>query len=154
MKTSLKGKYKSILATDSHQEVSRIAQFGSWDSVVMGFFYQEHVIGGGYLKRVRYVSSKKKTCLQTESVSLNRKWRKKGHGIHLYKHLIAHAKSCGAERVYSSNNLNHASRRMWSEKLAKIYKVIPVSRRKCPECGGTCGKKRLPKGYYIRFKGK
>src|SRR5579859_1382767 len=151
MKTSQNGKYKSVLATEAHKPVSSMNMFRRYDRFAMGFYLKDEVIGGGELMRVRYVAHKKKTSLQTESVSLNKEFREKGHGIHLYRHLIAHAKACGAERIYSSRNLNKYSRRMWSEKLSKLFIVVPV-KRKCRECGGTCAVK--PAGYYIQLKGK
>lgn len=145
-------KYKSRLATAGHKPVTKMSQFaGKWSAFEMGFYLQDEVIGGGELSRVRYHGVKSKD-LQTESVALNKKFRKKGHGIHLYIHLIAQAQNCGARRLYSSRNLNKFSTRMWSEKLAKIFNVKEVTTRKpCSEC--SCTNRRVI-GYYIQLKGK
>lgn len=145
-------KYKSVLATEGHNPIKSMSQFGSWDRFSMGFFLNDKVVGGGDLLRVRYVPAKKKTCLQTESTFLNKKFRRKGHGIHLYHALIKHARKVGAERIYSSRTLNRYSRRMWSEKLKNFYDVCEVkSNRKCHDCGCKC---RRVIGYYIVLKGK
>ena len=145
-------KYKSRLATAGHKPVTKMSQFGGrWDGFEMGFYLRNEVIGGGELTRVRYhgVTSKD---LQTESVALNKKFRKKGHGIHLYIHLIAQAQNCGARRIYSSRSLNKFSKRMWSEKLAKIFNVKEAATRKpCSECNSVS---RRVIGYYIQLKGK
>lgn len=148
-------KYTSVLATETHYPVTKMKQFRPFDSFVMGFYLNRKTIGGGELKRARSVSGHTKTCLQTESVSLNNKFRRKGHGIHLYHHLIAHAKACGAERIYSSRHLNNRSRRMWEEKLPKFYKVVPVlNRRPCSKCGCRCNRKQPIKAFYIQFEEK
>lgn len=144
-------KYNHILATPGHLPVTKIAQFGPWDRFEMGFHMDGKVIGGGELLRVRYVPSRKKTCLQTESTAINPGFRRKGHGIHLYIALVETAREVGAERIYSSKNLNRHSRRMWSKKLPKIYNVQEFrSRRKCSSCG--C-KSRHVVGYFIVLKG-
>lgn len=144
-------KYKSVLATQAHNPVTEMKHFGPWESFEMGFYLGKEVIGGGELKRVRYVPGKKRTCLQTESISLNEEYRRKGHGIHMYRAFIETARKCGAERIYSSRSLNKFSRRMWAEKLAKIYNVQPYKRHTCTECGSK-GTRAI--GYYIVLKGK
>lgn len=144
-------KYKSVLATQGHKTVTKMKQFtSSWEGFEMGFYLGENVIGGGELSRTRYHGVKSRD-LQTESVALNKPFRKKGHGIHLYHHLIAQAKACGARRIYSSRSLNKFSERMWSEKLKKFYDVKEVRTRKpCSEC--KCTNPRVI-GYYIQLKG-
>lgn len=81
--------------------------------------------------------------VNTHSMSLRPQFRKQGHGIWLYLAVIQAAKKLGVEIISSSWCLNQFSRRMWSVKLAKFYKIHRV--------GGcyNCGRKGR---YYIRFK--
>lgn len=141
-----KSKYKSILATATHEPVKVLAQFRErWFQSTMGFFLNGKDIGYGDLLLCEYRKNRK--YLQTESVRIREPFRRKGHGIQLYTHLIKTAKRLGAERLYSSAALNKHSRKMWSEKLARIYKVQPVfSRKACSFCG--CKNHRAI-GYYI-----
>lgn len=129
-------KYSSILATDEHKPIHDLKPFrAKYSDARMGFFLDDTVIGRGQLQRPDYVKEWKGN-LQTESVRLLKGFRRKGHGIYLYKHLIETARLLGANRIYSSNNLNKLSRNMWKNKLSKIYEVHPVIRRKCDSC--TC----------------
>lgn len=146
-------RYSSILATEEHEPVIYLSQFPRFGQIQMGFFLNGKAIGSGALKRCRSVMGQTNKSLQTENTGLNRKSRRKGHGLHLYFHLIAHAKACGAERIYSSKSLNKRSRPMWEKKLAKYFDVKVVSTKKCSKCG--CRSKSLePRCYYIQLKGK
>lgn len=143
-------KYSSILATGRHEPITKLSQFRKYSEYEMGFFLNGKTIGHARLERVSYVSSKRTTCLQTESMSLDKKYRRKGHGIHLYLAIISHARRVGAVRIYSSRNLNKHSRRMWSTKLKKFFDVREVVLRKpCHECGS---KERRVVGYYIQLR--
>lgn len=146
MKTQ-KGKYSSVIATSTHQPVTDLTFFRrKWASPTMGFFFENKEIGYGDLAR-----RIKKDHLHTDNVLLHEKFRRKGHGINLYIHLIETARKIGAKRVYSSTALNAFSGRMWREKLSKLYDVKTIYHRgACSECGGT--KHKRPKYYYIKFK--
>jgi GNAT superfamily N-acetyltransferase len=141
-----KNKYKSIFADAAHQPITSIRQFeNKYDQYTLGFFRTGQVIGTGDLLRCEY--RKDRGYLQTESVRLRKGFRRKGHGIHLYTHLIETARKIGATRIYSSTNLNKYSRRMWSVKLPRIYKVVTVFTNKPCDC---CTRKtRRELGYYI-----
>jgi GNAT superfamily N-acetyltransferase len=134
--------------------VTQLSQFKRWSSFVMGFFLNGRPIGSGCLgKPGRYLRKKLKVvlqcALQTEDVRLEKSYRNKGHGIHLYKALIETARSIGAIRIYSSATLNDKSRRMWAEKLPRIYKVNVIhTRRPCYSCGNRTTR---IEGYYIDF---
>lgn len=140
------GSYSSIFATGKHVPITDVKEFKRrWDQFTMGFFYKGEPIGSGDLEK------QGKEIVHTETVRLLKPFRKKGHGIHLYIHLIETARKIGAKRVYSSTSLNAFSGRMWREKLSKLYDVKTIYYRgACTECGGT--KHKRPKYYYIKFK--
>lgn len=139
------GKYSSILADDAHDLITNIKAFKKkWAMFTMGFFLNGKVIGKGDLEK------QEKGTVHTDNVLLFKSFRKKGHGIGLYVHLIETARKIGAKRIYSSRTLNNLSGRMWREKLSKLYDVKIVYRRgACHECGGTLHEK--PKYYYIEL---
>jgi len=100
----------------------------------MGFFLNGETIGHGTLDRVSI--GKKRKWVHTEATEIYRKFRRKGHGIHLYIALVETARAIGATRIQSSRSLNRYSRRMWQEKLAKVYPVkMSKSNRPCRRCG-------------------
>lgn len=140
-----KGKYSSIIATSAHQPVTNLTFFRpKWACQTMGFFFKGKDIGYGDLTR-----RVKKNHLHTDNVSLRKRFRRKGHGINLYIHLIESARKIGAKRIYSSTTLNKFSRRMWKEKLAKIYEVHTVrSNVMCNRC--EC-RNRRETCYYIEL---
>jgi GNAT superfamily N-acetyltransferase len=138
--------YASNFLTREHQPIKNIAKLKKYNFWDMFLFYKGVFIGEGGFEIV----NKCKGYYQTEGVSLQKEHRKKGHGIHLYFHLIETATRSGAKRLYSSTTLNKFSRRMWRDKLPKFYKVIPVhTKKECYTCG-SC-EKRVER-YYIDLK--
>jgi N-acetylglutamate synthase-like GNAT family acetyltransferase len=132
-------KYSYIFANDRHQEIQKLSNLKR-DNDKFAFLLHGKPIGEATLLLLE------KLNVQTECVSLDKKYRKKGHGIWLYKRLIACARKIGAKRIYSSKNLNKHSRRMWSEKLPKLFDVKEQKTRiKCRRCGHQ---KRILR-YYI-----
>ncbi len=122
----------------------RVIKQYSYNDVFL--FYKGKFVGEGGFE----VVSRKKGWLHTEGVSLQKEHRKKGHGIHIYHHLISTAIRIGCTRLYSSISLNKFSRRMWGEKLSKFYKVVPVkTKATCNSCGSK--HPRILK-YYIDLK--
>lgn len=101
-------------------------------------------VGKGELDVKNYV----KKWVHTDCVRLYDGFRRKGHGIHLYKALITAARKIGATRLYSSQNLNKFSRRMWSKKINRdlhlnVHEVI-----RCKNGCRHCEKKPV---YYIEL---
>lgn len=144
--TTLKtGKYSSVFATETHEPITDVNAFKRrWTIFTMGFFLNGKAIGKGDLEK------QGKGVVHTDGVRLFKPFRKKGHGIKLYVHLIETARLIGAKRVYSSTNLNKFSRRMWKEKLLALYDVKTVLERKpCDTCGSM---HKREKYYYIKFK--
>lgn len=137
-------KYTSIFATEEHQPITSIRYFKKrWDGGKLGFFLGGKLIGYGYL----YKSTK--TVVHTSGTQILDKYRKKGHGIELYKTLIETARSIGATQVRSDTSLNKYSRRMWRDKLSKLYDVKKrMAYSPCPHCGNT---PRF-KYFYINFR--
>jgi len=102
---------------DTHEPINTLAEMrraGGYETS-LGLFFNGVAIGTGSYSHVNW----RKKWIATESVSLNKKYRRKGHGIPLYRALIAQAILMGATRLYSSDALNKFSRRMWREKLPK-----------------------------------
>lgn len=146
--TTLKtqSKYSSIIATATHLPVRTMADFKKkYDQPTMGFFLHGKDIGYGDLLRCEYV--KNRMYLQTDNVRIRSGFRRKGHGINLYIHLIETARKIGAKRIYSSTSLNKFSRKMWGVKLPKIYEVKTVYT--CKPCSFCSVKSRRALGYYI-----
>lgn len=138
--------YTSIFATHLHQPITDVKMLKKWDYNQMGFFYKGGPIGDGELHRM----SRASLYVHTDSVAINKKHRKQGHGIHLYRHLIDTAIRIGAHRIYSSTSLNKFSKRMWRVKLKQFYDVKEVTTRKpCRECD-SCVKRTVQ--YYIQLK--
>lgn len=137
-------KYTSILASFRHKRINHVDDMGKRKWYTMGLFCNGVEVGSGDLKRLSA------TTVATDATEVRP--RKKGHGLHLYIHLIQQARRIKARRIYSSRSLNRFSRRMWAEKLAKIYKVRTLSRVKCPcrSCGSRTGVLR----YYIDLSGR
>lgn len=126
--------YTSSLLTRRHQLITKLSQIKKYSYDDMYLFYKGVDIGCASLE----IDNKKKKYVHSEGVSLDKKYRQKGHGIFLYIHLIDHAIRLGATRIYSSTNLNKFSRRMWKEKLPKLYKVkIQKTKSACSHCGST-----------------
>jgi hypothetical protein len=124
--------YSSIFATSEHKPITSIKDLKSrWNYDTMGFFLNGMAIGHGSLNLI----SKRRKIFETSSTEIFKKFRNKGHGIHLYIALIETARSLGARQIRSDNTLNKFSRRMWQEKLARIYTVkMKKTRRPCDHC--------------------
>jgi hypothetical protein len=121
-------KYTSILATEEHSKVTTVKQLkGQWCK--LGLHLDGKGIGMGEL---RYQSA---INVHTDGTEIFKKFRRKGHGIHLYLHLIKAAKKIGARRIYSGRNLNKFSRKMWHVKLRQYFQVHRIGG--CKQCG--CG---------------
>lgn len=140
--------YTCIYATDRHLPITDIKQIKRYDYSKLVLFLDGTAIGEGNLERVGRKNSRH---VHTDGVSLDNKYRRKGHGIALYYWLIETARGIGATRIYSSTNLNNFSRNMWKNKLKKFgYKVKEKARYyKCDSCGN---KHRCIARYYIELK--
>jgi hypothetical protein len=124
--------YTSNFMTRQHQPITDMSQLKRYSFEDVYLFYKGQFIGEGGFEIV----SKKKKWLHTEGVSLQKEFRHKGHGIYLYHHLIATAVRLGCKRLYSSETLNKFSRRMWKDKLSKMYKVVFIKKSgPCDKCG-------------------
>ena len=139
-------KYMSIFADqDTHGGIKTwkdFIQVGAYRNS-MGLFLNNKAIGAGSLE----IENRSKKWVHTERMALGKSYRRKGHGVHLYEFMIAEAIKIGATRIYSSARLNKFSRRMWKEKLARIYEVkTVVHRRYCDRCRSRCKKVER---YYI-----
>src|SRR5258708_9899278 len=138
----MKIKYSYIFADSRHKKIRTMQDLkaGGYHECKFGFYLNGKPIGEGALC---IFESKN---VHTEWVHIDKKYRKKGHGIHLYRLLISCARKIGAERVYSSRNLNKLSRRMWSEKLPKLFNVRESKHsNRCRRCHVRSAAKR----YYI-----
>jgi hypothetical protein len=130
-------KYSSTFATYEHKPIITLKDLGRYDNH-LGFFLNGKAIGHGDLNQVSI--GKKRKILSTSGTEIFKKYRRKGHGIHLYIALIETARLLGATQIRSDTSLNKLSRRMWEEKLSKIYPV-KMARTKipCRRCGHTPG---------------
>ena len=144
-------KYKSILANRGHVRITKVKDLNKscWDGSVMGFFLIRYgkpvLIGSGTLCRMN------KNSVHTESMGLDKGWRRKGHGIELYLAIIEEARRIGAKRIYSSKRLNNNSGPMWNQKLREHFDVVGPKKMKRPVCC-RCGCRGCRKGwgrYYI-----
>lgn len=137
--------YKWIFASEEHAPVRNLKELrerGEYNCK-LGLIKDGEGLGDGSLYRVNWA----KKYLHTDSVGLRKKFRRKGHGIHLYIALIACARKLGAKRLYSSTMLNKFSRNMWSVKLKRAgYDVRTVG--VCPKACKHCGEKAR---YYINL---
>ena len=121
--------------TETHAPIislKSLKRVDMWD-FRLGLYYRGKAIGTG---RFEFYNKTKK-WLHTESVRLNKGFRRKGHGIHLYIALIECARSLGAKRLYSSSNLNRYSSRMWETKLERYGIAVNHfggCRRPCRHC--------------------
>jgi GNAT superfamily N-acetyltransferase len=142
-------KYTSIFAGTEHQPITSMKQMNRYDNV-LGFYLNGQVIGTGRLERRRRRA--RGGVVNTSSTEIFKKYRNKGHGIHLYIALIETARRLGAKQIRSDTALNKFSRRMWKEKLAKIYPVkVRNTRRECDYCE-TTGPHRVY--FYINLRAK
>lgn len=127
-----KVRYKYIFADHYHNPITDFSELDSWRSV-LGLYAKIGPkwvpVGDGSLQRAGPPGL---YCVNTDAVGLDKKFLKKGHGIHLYFALIRAAKEIGAKKIYSSRSLNHNSGPMWCNKLRKFFKVHgPKAKRRC-----------------------
>lgn len=137
--------YQVIFADDHHIPITTMGMLkkSRWLHS-LSLLFNGQFVGDGTLA----VKNLQKKHLNTVSVHLDRKFRRKGHGIPLYMALIQAARSLGAARLYSSSSLNKYSTRMWSKKLPEIYTVKTtrkICKRPCSHCR-QCGFR-----YYINL---
>lgn len=124
-------RYTAVLATEEHAPIAKV---GQCKYAMMGLFLDGVCIGHGYLEREK--DGKKDKIVSTSSTEIFKKYRRKGHGIYLYINLIEKAREIGATEIRSDTSLNRLSRRMWRDKLSKIYKVeARQMKTPCRRCG-------------------
>lgn len=116
---------------DTHSPIRNLEELhrARWDAW-LGLFCDGVKIGSARLENM----NRKQKYVHTENVCLIKDFRRKGHGVFLYKALIQLARRLGAVRIYSSEHLNKHSRRMWRVKLPKIFDV----QRTRQECSSPC----------------
>lgn len=139
----MKREYTSVFATETtHARICSLKQLRRYKwGTSMGFFFNGTPIGYGNI----CIKNLKRKHVNTTSTEIFKKFRKQGHGIELYRTLIATAKELGAARIYSDTSLNKLSRRMWKVKLGRSgFKVIATN--PCKDACRHCCKKVL---YYI-----
>jgi GNAT superfamily N-acetyltransferase len=141
----IKRVYTSIFAHERTHDIvdsfKKLTKY-KWDTS-LGFFLNGEPIGFGNI----CIQNARKKWAHTTSTEIYKKFRKQGHGIELYKTLIATAKALGATRIYADRSLNKLSRRMWKVKLGRAgFKVIV--RRPCKEACRHCIHREL---YYIEL---
>jgi GNAT superfamily N-acetyltransferase len=131
-------KYKSVFANGGHKPICTWEDFrgeADWWGCEMGLFCDGVYVGSGTLKH--YSKDRHRRSVHTTNVALIADHQKKGHGVPLYLAFIRTAKRLGAQRIYSDYRLNRHSKRMWIEKLAKIFTVkhtLKSGRPKCSRC--------------------
>lgn len=135
-------KYRSVFANSFHQPIKSLGQIKNFDWNEMALYCDGVLVGHGVLRKQR----RAKNALRTGGTEIFDKFRRQGHGIQLYIHLIKHARRLGVERIYSDTRLNKLSRRMWSEKLVKLFVVKERKKR------GVCRVCARNTGYYIQLK--
>jgi len=139
-------RYTYIFATNQHQLITKFSELKGWGSNCLGFFLNGKAIGHGELQRI----SGKYKYVHTDAMGLNDDMRRKGHGIHLYFAMIRTAKKLGADRIYSSRNLNKYSGNMWCNKLREFFEVLGPKKKK--SCSCKCRRCRYQWGrYYINL---
>ena len=130
-----KRKYTYIFAEGAtHAPITSLKQLHSMRWLAsLGLFCNGVPVGTA---RLEVLSMRAKT-VHTDSVYLDKKHRRKGHGIMLYKALITAARKLDATRIYSSTNLNKFSGRMWGEKLGRAgFNVVhrSICKHPCRHC--------------------
>jgi hypothetical protein len=127
-------RYSAILATEEHHPITNVDECRRFHCTMMGFFLDGVPIGHGYLERVKI--GRKDKILHTSSTEIFRKYRRKGHGIYLYINLVEKAREIGATEIRSDYSLNRFSRKMWKNKLPRIYTVkAHTMKSPCRRCG-------------------
>lgn len=137
-------RYTSIFATREHAPITKLSQMKRYDNV-LGLLFDGEVIGTGELDRRK----NKSKVVSTSGTEIFQKYRNKGHGIHLYIELIETARRIGAKQIRSDVTLNKYSKKMWAEKLPKLYPVrIRNTRKPCSCCENTRPHRKY---YYINL---
>lgn len=127
-------RYSAILATEEHHVITSVEQMKKCSGPLMGFFLDEVPIGRGYIDKV--MIGKKAKIVHTSGTEIFKKYRRKGHGIYLYINMIEKAREIGATEIRSDSYLNRFSRKMWKNKLPKIYPVkVHTMKSPCRRCG-------------------
>lgn len=136
--------YEYIFATRYHNPIRTLKELRAcgYFSATLGLFWNGVFIGSGELDKKNW----RKKWIHTDSVGLENKYRRKGHGLALYIALIDCATALGAKRLYSSQSLNRYSERMWREKLGKAGYAIKTVGRNCHHPCQHCRRKPV---YYI-----
>jgi len=136
-------RYRSVFATSDHAPITALDQLRKhrYDAK-LGLFLGRTCVGSGELFSEGH-------DVRTEATEIKHEHRGKGHGIELYQRLVRTARRLGARRIYSSWHLNKLSRRMWKEKLPRLFDV-QVSRRnrRCRRCGCRSAQER----YFIALR--
>src|SRR5580658_6780559 len=100
--------YSVRFADGGHQPIRTMKEFDARCGIaVLGLYRGKTLIGTGELCGL--LGWKNSNC-HTDAMALRKKWRKKGHGIHLYLSVIRMAQKLGMDRIYSSWSLNKNSR--------------------------------------------
>ena len=141
----VKRNYSWVFAnSETHESITRVSDVETWGSN-LGFYLDGTAIGRGALEPEG--KNRKRKYVHTTSTRIFDRFRKRGHGIELYRALIETARSIGAKRIYSDHHLNKLSRRMWKTKLARLgykVKVVPST-----ACAKPCRHCRRNERYFI-----
>ena len=126
----IRRRYTSFFANGDHKPMTTMREMRQEHYATMAFSLNGVHIGHGSLSR------KGRTEVYTTGTRIDDKYRKQGHGIHLYHALIKTARELGATRIYSDTTLNKLSRKMWKTKLLKFYDVREIGGCKiaCRHC--------------------
>ncbi len=137
--------YSVRFADEGHQPITNWKEFKArWGAATLGLYYNGVLVGTGVLDGG---AGRVKRDVKTHAMELRPAFRRKGHGIWLYLAIIEQARMIGADRIYSSWYLNKFSRRMWREKLSKIFKVHNRNERNESHCNVCHHNKR----YFINL---
>jgi GNAT superfamily N-acetyltransferase len=135
--------YTWILAdNETHKKTETLADIpNNYPNPTLGLYCNGKAIGTGRL----CMKDRAKKHVNTSGTEIFKRYRNKGHGIELYKALIAEAKRLGAIRIYSDDSLNKFSRRMWKTKLSRVgFKVKSIG-----GCKNPCSHCRASERFYI-----
>ena len=119
---------------EGHESITNLKKLKNcrWTNS-FGLYFNRELVGTGTL-RIQNFGNK---WIHTEYMRLKHGFRKKGHGIYLYKVAILIAKKLGAKRIYASKRLNKNSRRMWTKKLSRYGFNVIIGKhcsRPCCHC--------------------
>jgi hypothetical protein len=105
------------------KSIRDIPKSDTWEGSTVHLYCNGVYIGLGSLYRHGEFN------ISTSGVRLLRRFRKKGHGLPLYRAFIQCARKLGCKKIFSDTNLNKFSRRMWDVKLRA---------KKTKECKKAC----------------